>query len=58
VECGARHILFDTGSHAGILERNLTRLGLDPTRLDAAVARRPEVLARGDRLFLVYSASG
>jgi 7,8-dihydropterin-6-yl-methyl-4-(beta-D-ribofuranosyl)aminobenzene 5'-phosphate synthase len=37
VEYGRRRILFDTGNNAEIFERNVTRLGIDLTRLDAAV---------------------
>lgn len=37
VEYGGKRVLFDTGNDAGIFERNVTRLGVDLTRLDAAV---------------------
>jgi 7,8-dihydropterin-6-yl-methyl-4-(beta-D-ribofuranosyl)aminobenzene 5'-phosphate synthase len=37
VEYGGQRILFDTGNNAGVFERNVTRLGVDLTRLDAAV---------------------
>jgi len=37
VEYGGRRILFDTGHDADIFERNVERLGIDLTRLDAAV---------------------
>ena len=37
IEYGGRRILFDTGTDGGILERNAKRLGIDLTRLDAAV---------------------
>ncbi len=37
IEYGGRRILFDTGNDAKIFERNVERLGLDLTRLDAAV---------------------
>ena len=37
VEYGGKRILFDTGSVAKIFERNVERLGLDLTRLDAVV---------------------
>ena len=37
VEYGGKRILFDTGNDAGIFERNVTRLGVDLTRLDAAI---------------------
>jgi 7,8-dihydropterin-6-yl-methyl-4-(beta-D-ribofuranosyl)aminobenzene 5'-phosphate synthase len=37
IEYGGRRVLFDTGNDAGILERNVKRLGIDLTRLDAVV---------------------
>jgi 7,8-dihydropterin-6-yl-methyl-4-(beta-D-ribofuranosyl)aminobenzene 5'-phosphate synthase len=37
IEYGGRRILFDAGNDAKIFERNVERLGLDLTRLDAAV---------------------
>ena len=37
VEYGGKRILFDTGNNAGIFERNVRKLGIDLTRLDAAV---------------------
>lgn len=37
VEYGGRRILFDTGNNAGIFEQNVAKLGVDLTRLDAAV---------------------
>jgi 7,8-dihydropterin-6-yl-methyl-4-(beta-D-ribofuranosyl)aminobenzene 5'-phosphate synthase len=37
VEYGGKRILFDTGNDAQIFARNVKRLGLDLTRLDAAV---------------------
>ncbi len=37
VEYGGRRILFDTGNDAGIFERNVDRLGVDLSRLDAVV---------------------
>lgn len=37
VEYGGRRILFDTGNDAAIFERNVKRLGIDLTRLDAVV---------------------
>jgi 7,8-dihydropterin-6-yl-methyl-4-(beta-D-ribofuranosyl)aminobenzene 5'-phosphate synthase len=37
VEYAGKRILFDTGNNADIFERNITRLGVDLTRLDAAV---------------------
>jgi 7,8-dihydropterin-6-yl-methyl-4-(beta-D-ribofuranosyl)aminobenzene 5'-phosphate synthase len=37
VEYEGRRILFDTGNNAEIFERNVTRLKVDLTRLDAAV---------------------
>jgi 7,8-dihydropterin-6-yl-methyl-4-(beta-D-ribofuranosyl)aminobenzene 5'-phosphate synthase len=37
IEYGGRRILFDTGNDAGIFARNVERLGVDLTRLDAAV---------------------
>jgi 7,8-dihydropterin-6-yl-methyl-4-(beta-D-ribofuranosyl)aminobenzene 5'-phosphate synthase len=37
VEYGGRRILFDTGNNAGIFARNVEQLGVDLTRLDAAV---------------------
>ena len=37
IEYGGRRILFDTGSDAGIFARNVKQLGVDLTRLDAAV---------------------
>ena len=37
VEYGGRRILFDTGNDAGIFARNVAQLGVDLTRLDAAV---------------------
>ena len=37
VEYGGRRILFDTGNNAAIFARNVEQLGVDLTRLDAAV---------------------
>src|SRR5688572_3279774 len=37
IEYGGRRILFDTGNDAAIFARNLERLGVDLTRLDAVV---------------------
>jgi 7,8-dihydropterin-6-yl-methyl-4-(beta-D-ribofuranosyl)aminobenzene 5'-phosphate synthase len=37
IEYGGRRVLFDTGNDAGIFERNVKRLGIDLTRLDAVV---------------------
>lgn len=37
IEYGGRRILFDTGNDAAIFTRNVERLGVDLTRLDAAV---------------------
>lgn len=37
VEYGGRRILFDTGNNAKIFEHNVKQLGIDLTRLDAAV---------------------
>ena len=37
IEYGGRRILFDTGNDAAIFSRNVRRLGVDLTRLDAAV---------------------
>ncbi len=37
VEYGGKRILFDTGNDARIFEQNVTRLGIDLSRLDAAV---------------------
>lgn len=37
VEYGGRRILFDTGNDAGIFARNVERLGVELSRLDAAV---------------------
>jgi 7,8-dihydropterin-6-yl-methyl-4-(beta-D-ribofuranosyl)aminobenzene 5'-phosphate synthase len=37
IEYGGRRILFDTGNDADIFARNVERLGVDLTRLDAAV---------------------
>jgi 7,8-dihydropterin-6-yl-methyl-4-(beta-D-ribofuranosyl)aminobenzene 5'-phosphate synthase len=37
VEYGGRRILFDTGNNARIFEHNVKELGIDLTRLDAAV---------------------
>jgi 7,8-dihydropterin-6-yl-methyl-4-(beta-D-ribofuranosyl)aminobenzene 5'-phosphate synthase len=37
VEYNGRRILFDTGNDAGIFARNVEQLGVDLTRLDAAV---------------------
>jgi 7,8-dihydropterin-6-yl-methyl-4-(beta-D-ribofuranosyl)aminobenzene 5'-phosphate synthase len=37
VEYGGKRILFDTGNNADIFEKNASRLGIDLTRLDAAV---------------------
>ncbi len=37
IEYGGRRILFDAGNDAKIFQRNVERLGLDLTRLDAAV---------------------
>jgi 7,8-dihydropterin-6-yl-methyl-4-(beta-D-ribofuranosyl)aminobenzene 5'-phosphate synthase len=37
IEYGGRRILFDTGNDAGIFARNVEQLGVDLTRLDAAV---------------------
>jgi 7,8-dihydropterin-6-yl-methyl-4-(beta-D-ribofuranosyl)aminobenzene 5'-phosphate synthase len=37
VEYSGRRILFDTGNNAGIFERNVKTLGIDLSRLDAAV---------------------
>jgi 7,8-dihydropterin-6-yl-methyl-4-(beta-D-ribofuranosyl)aminobenzene 5'-phosphate synthase len=37
VEYGGRRILFDTGNDAALFERNVTRLKIDLTRLDAVV---------------------
>ena len=37
IEYGGRRILFDTGNDAAIFARNVERLGVDLTRLDAAV---------------------
>ncbi len=37
IEYAGRRILFDTGNDAKIFERNVERLGIDLTRLDAAV---------------------
>ena len=37
VEYGGKRILFDTGNNAGIFARNAKKLGVDLTRLDAAV---------------------
>jgi 7,8-dihydropterin-6-yl-methyl-4-(beta-D-ribofuranosyl)aminobenzene 5'-phosphate synthase len=37
VEYGGKRVLFDTGNNADIFEHNVTRLGVDLTRLDAAV---------------------
>lgn len=37
VEYGGRRILFDTGNNAGVFARNAKKLGVDLTRLDAAV---------------------
>lgn len=37
VEYGGRRVLFDTGNESGIFGRNVERLGLDLTRLDAVV---------------------
>lgn len=37
VEYGGRRILFDTGNDAAIFARNVERLGVDLTRLDAVV---------------------
>ena len=37
IEYGGRRILFDAGNDAGIFARNVERLGVDLTRLDAAV---------------------
>jgi 7,8-dihydropterin-6-yl-methyl-4-(beta-D-ribofuranosyl)aminobenzene 5'-phosphate synthase len=37
IEYDGRRILFDTGNNAGIFARNVERLGVDLTRLDAAV---------------------
>jgi 7,8-dihydropterin-6-yl-methyl-4-(beta-D-ribofuranosyl)aminobenzene 5'-phosphate synthase len=37
VEYAGKRVLFDTGNNAGILERNVARLKVDLTRLDAAV---------------------
>ena len=36
-EYGGRRILFDTGNDAGIFAHNVEQLGVDLTRLDAAV---------------------
>src|SRR3990172_7137035 len=35
VEYGGKRILFDTGNDAAIFERNVKRLGVDLTKLDA-----------------------
>jgi 7,8-dihydropterin-6-yl-methyl-4-(beta-D-ribofuranosyl)aminobenzene 5'-phosphate synthase len=37
VEYGGRRILFDTGNNAAMFERNVKRLGVDLTQLDAVV---------------------
>lgn len=37
VEYGGRRILFDTGNDARIFERNVSRLGVDLSRLDAVI---------------------
>jgi 7,8-dihydropterin-6-yl-methyl-4-(beta-D-ribofuranosyl)aminobenzene 5'-phosphate synthase len=37
VEYAGKRVLFDTGNNADVFERNVTRLGVDLTRLDAAV---------------------
>ena len=37
VEYGGRRILFDTGNNARIFEHNVRELGIDLSRLDAAV---------------------
>ena len=37
VEYGGKRILFDTGNNEEIFERNVSRLGVDLSRLDAAV---------------------
>ena len=37
IEYGGKRVLFDTGNDAGIFERNVERLGIDLTRLDAVV---------------------
>jgi 7,8-dihydropterin-6-yl-methyl-4-(beta-D-ribofuranosyl)aminobenzene 5'-phosphate synthase len=37
VEYGGRRILFDTGNDARIFEQNVDRLGIDLSRLDAAI---------------------
>lgn len=37
VEYGGRRLLFDTGNDAGIFERNIDRLAIDLTRLDAVL---------------------
>jgi 7,8-dihydropterin-6-yl-methyl-4-(beta-D-ribofuranosyl)aminobenzene 5'-phosphate synthase len=37
VEYAGKRILFDTGNNAGIFERNVKKLGIDLTHLDAAV---------------------
>ena len=37
VEYGGRRVLFDTGNHAGVFERNVKALRVDLARLDAVV---------------------
>lgn len=37
VEYGGKRVLFDTGNDASIFQQNVTRLGVDLTRLDAVV---------------------